>query len=168
MDNDLPVRVSGIQIVTDYRAVYLAILEEEARKSVELEPGVIGILPLLYPDGPSQLRIGERYRNRAACEAHIGAPHCQHYETATRDMTASRACRAAMERLAGLMKAAGTTFDVAFEPAAGTIDDTTDAAYREQYEGSPCLRPMIGEHGCAATVKVVSRAMGWSSSFFSG
>lgn len=74
--------------------------------------------------------------------------------------TASRWYQAAVKRRAGLIKAAGMTLDVAFEPVSGAIDDAIDDAYKAKYQASPYLRPMISERARAATVKVVPRVTG--------
>lgn len=89
IDNDMLVRISEIEVTPGSRAEYLAILEEEARKSVEVEPGVIGIFPMLRSDDSSQVRIVEVYRNRSAYEAHIASSHFQRYMASTRDMLKS-------------------------------------------------------------------------------
>jgi alkylhydroperoxidase/carboxymuconolactone decarboxylase family protein YurZ/quinol monooxygenase YgiN len=89
VENDMLVRISEMQIMPESSAEYLAILEEEARKSVELEPGVISIFPMLCSDDPSQVRIVEVYRNRSAYEAHIASLHFQRYKTSTKDMVKS-------------------------------------------------------------------------------
>jgi quinol monooxygenase YgiN/alkylhydroperoxidase/carboxymuconolactone decarboxylase family protein YurZ len=89
VDDDVLVRISEIEIAAESRAEYLAILEEEARKSVELEPGVVSIFPMLRSDHPNQVRIVEIYRSRSAYETHIASAHFQHYKTGTIDMVKS-------------------------------------------------------------------------------
>lgn len=69
--------------------------------------------------------------------------------------TASRWYQAAVKQRAGRITAAGSTFDVAFEPVAGAIYDAIDAAYKAKYSTSQYLRPMISERARAATVKIV-------------
>ncbi|ALR06550.1 DUF2255 family protein [Xylella fastidiosa] len=69
--------------------------------------------------------------------------------------TASRWYQAAVKQRAGRITAAGSTFDVAFEPVAGAINDAIDAAYKAKYSTSQYLRPMISERARAATVKIV-------------
>lgn len=83
------VRVSEIQVSPDKRAEYIAILQEEARKSIEVEPGVVCIFPMLRKDNPAQVLIVEIYSDRAAYEAHIASPHFQHYKTSTLEMVES-------------------------------------------------------------------------------
>ncbi|MFT3849542.1 MAG: DUF2255 family protein [Propionivibrio sp.] len=72
--------------------------------------------------------------------------------------TASRWYQAAVKQRAGRISAAGSTFDVAFEPVSGAINDAIDAAYKAKYSTSNYLRPMISERARAATVKVMPRS----------
>ena len=67
----------------------------------------------------------------------------------------SRWYKAAMRQKAGRITAAGMTKEVSFEPIAGGMNDRIDDAYRAKYKGSPYLRPMIGAHARAATVKIM-------------
>jgi hypothetical protein len=71
--------------------------------------------------------------------------------------TDSRWYQAALRQKAGRVIAAGITKEVAFEPVSGSINDSIDDAYRSKYGGSPYLKPMIGAHARAATVKVMPR-----------
>lgn len=69
--------------------------------------------------------------------------------------TASSWYQAAVKQRAGRISAAGSTFEVAFEPVSGVINDAIDAAYKAKYSTSQYLRPMISERARAATVKIV-------------
>jgi len=69
--------------------------------------------------------------------------------------TASRWYQAAVKQRAGRITAAGSTFNVAFEPVSGAINDAIDAAYKAKYSTSQYLRPMISERARGATVKVI-------------
>ncbi|QSX32112.1 carboxymuconolactone decarboxylase family protein [Shewanella avicenniae] len=89
IDNDMLVRISAIEIRPESLDKYLAILNEEAQKSVELEPGVISIFPMYRSDSASSIRIVEIYRNQAAYESHIASPHFKHYKTSTIEMVKS-------------------------------------------------------------------------------
>jgi len=68
----------------------------------------------------------------------------------------SRWYKAAMQKNAGRITAAGLTKDVAFEPV-GAINDEVDDAYRKKYKSSPYLQPMIGARARAATVRIIPR-----------
>lgn len=67
----------------------------------------------------------------------------------------SRWYQATLKQKAGRIIAAGQTFDVTFEPVAGTLNDQIDLAYRAKYSSSNYLAPMISERSRAATVRVV-------------
>ncbi|MBU68621.1 MAG: hypothetical protein CL858_24800 [Cupriavidus sp.] len=73
---------------------------------------------------------------------------------------ASRWYQAAAKQRAGRIQAAGQTFDVAFEPVSGEINEAIDAAYKAKYTKSPYLPPMISERARAATVRITPRAAG--------
>jgi hypothetical protein len=66
--------------------------------------------------------------------------------------------QAAVRQKGGRITAAGITKEVAFEAVHGAINDRIDEAYRAKYQGSPYLKPMIGEKAHAATVKILPRA----------
>ncbi|HKK08698.1 MAG TPA: DUF2255 family protein [Gemmatimonadota bacterium] len=68
--------------------------------------------------------------------------------------------RAAVREGAGRIHAAGMTREVTFETVEGPIGDRIDEAYREKYDGSPYLEPMLGQRARSATVKVVPRPRG--------
>ena len=65
--------------------------------------------------------------------------------------------QAALREGAGRIQAAGETHEVAFEPAEGPIHHHIDGAYREKYQGSPYLDPMVSERARSATVRVAPR-----------
>jgi len=69
----------------------------------------------------------------------------------------SRWYKAAMQRNAGRIKAAGLTKDVSFESVDKSINDQIDDAYRAKYKSSPYLEPMIGARARSTTVKIVPR-----------
>lgn len=66
--------------------------------------------------------------------------------------------QAAMQQQAGRIHAAGKNWEVSFEPVDGEeINNKIDDTYREKYEGSQYLSPMISERARSATVKVMPR-----------
>jgi hypothetical protein len=77
----------------------------------------------------------------------------------------SRWYQAAVRQKAGRIIVAGMTKEVSFEPVDGPvngpvneqINDRIDVAYRAKYRGSPYLKPMIGAHARAATVRIMPR-----------
>lgn len=83
---NMMIRLSEIEIDSNYLKEYTSILQEEARASVQLEAGVIAIYPLYQKENPTQIRILEIYANREAYEAHLKTPHFQKYKTSTLKM----------------------------------------------------------------------------------
>ena len=86
---DMMIRISEIEIDSIYLREYNNILQEEARASVQLEPGVIAIYPMYQKENPEQIRILEIYANRQAYESHLKTPHFQKYKTGTLKMVKS-------------------------------------------------------------------------------
>jgi len=86
---DLMIRISEIGIDSNYLEEYKAILKEESRASVKLEPGVISIYPMYQKEDPTQVRILEIYANREAYASHLKTPHFQKYKTTTLKMVKS-------------------------------------------------------------------------------
>ena len=80
------IRLSEIEIDSNYLKEYNLILQEESRASVQLEPGVIAIYPMYQKQSPTQIRILEIYANREAYESHLKTPHFQKYKTSTLKM----------------------------------------------------------------------------------
>ena len=86
---NMMIRLSEIEIDSNYLKEYKAILQEESRASVRLEIGVIAIYPMYQKESPTQIRILEIYSNRQAYEAHLKTPHFQKYKTSTFKMVKS-------------------------------------------------------------------------------
>jgi quinol monooxygenase YgiN len=86
---NMMIRLSEIEIDSNYLKEYNAILQEESRASVQLEIGVIAIYPMYQKESPTQIRILEIYANRQAYEAHLKTPHFQKYKTSTLKMVKS-------------------------------------------------------------------------------
>jgi quinol monooxygenase YgiN len=83
------VRISEIEIDSNYLNEYKAILKEESEASVRLEPGVISIFPMYQKENLTEVRILEIYASREAYESHLKTPHFQHYKTTTLKMVKS-------------------------------------------------------------------------------
>ncbi|MEH2148688.1 putative quinol monooxygenase [Nostoc sp.] len=86
---EMMVRISEIEIDSNYLNEYKAILKEESEASVRLEPGVISIFPMYQKENPTEVRILEIYASREAYESHLKTPHFQHYKTTTQKMVKS-------------------------------------------------------------------------------
>jgi quinol monooxygenase YgiN len=87
--NNRMIRLSEIEIDSNYLEEYKQILQAESRASVKLEPGVISIFPMYQKENPTQVRILEIYANREAYELHLKTPHFQEYKTTTLKMVRS-------------------------------------------------------------------------------
>jgi len=86
IEEDMMIRISEIEIVPEFLKEYQAILTEEAKISVKIEPGVLAIFPMVQKENPNQIRIIEIYANKAAYQSHLTTPHFQHYKTSTLKM----------------------------------------------------------------------------------
>lgn len=86
---DMMIRISEIEIDSNYLKEYNSILREESRASVQSEPGVIAIYPMYQKAHPTQVRILEIYANREAYEAHLKTAHFLKYKTSTLKMVKS-------------------------------------------------------------------------------
>jgi quinol monooxygenase YgiN len=87
--NNIMIRLSEITIDSNYVEEYKAILQEESRASVKLEPGVVSIFPMFEKENPTEIRILEIYASREAYESHLKTPHFQKYKTSTLKMVKS-------------------------------------------------------------------------------
>jgi quinol monooxygenase YgiN len=87
--NNMMIRISEIEIDSNYLKEYKAILKEESRASVRMEPGVISIYPMYQKENPTQVRILEIYASRKAYELHLKTPHFQTYKITTLKMVRS-------------------------------------------------------------------------------
>lgn len=83
------VRIAEIEVAPEYLEEYLAILSEESKASVALEPGVIVIYPMFQKENPTKIRLLEIYADRDAYEAHLQTPHFKHYKSTTLPMVKS-------------------------------------------------------------------------------
>ncbi len=83
---NMMVRMAEIEVAPEYLEEYLSILKEEAKTSVEVEPGVIVIYPMYQKSHPNQIRLLEIYADKDAYEAHLQTPHFKHYKSATLPM----------------------------------------------------------------------------------
>lgn len=86
---EMMIRISEIEIDSDFLDQYITILKEESEASIRLEPGVISIYPMYQRDTPTEIRILEIYANKEAYESHLQTPHFKHYKTATLGMVKS-------------------------------------------------------------------------------
>src|SRR5688572_9228756 len=88
-EKSMIIRISELELDSNYLQAYKSILKEEAEASVRLEPGVISIFPMYQKRNPTQVRILEIYANQEAYESHLKTPHFQKYKTTTLKMVKS-------------------------------------------------------------------------------
>lgn len=87
--DSLMIRIAEIEIHPNYIDAYTAILKEEARASLQQEPGVISIFPIFQKNHPTEVKILEIYASRKAYESHLRSPHFLKYKASTLAMVAS-------------------------------------------------------------------------------
>jgi quinol monooxygenase YgiN len=86
---DMMVRIAEIEIDPFYLDDYKALLAEQIKASVQLEPGVIFLHGVSLKERPNAVRVFECYANRASYESHIITPHFLRYKSATLHMVTS-------------------------------------------------------------------------------
>jgi len=86
---NLLVRIAEIEVNDGYLEQYLAAAHNVGTKSVETEPGVICIFPMLVKEQPNTIRIVEIYRDSASYQAHLQTPHFLDYKQGTLHMVKS-------------------------------------------------------------------------------
>lgn len=87
--NNMMIRISEIEIDSNYLEQYKGILKEESGESVKSEPGVICIYPMYQKENLAQVRILEIYANTEAYQSHLKTVHFQKYKTTTLKMVKS-------------------------------------------------------------------------------
>ena len=87
--NNMMIRMSEIEIDSNYLEEYKTILKEESAASVRLEPGVISIYPMYEKGNPVQVKILEIYADKEAYELHLKTSHFKIYKTTTLKMVKS-------------------------------------------------------------------------------
>jgi quinol monooxygenase YgiN len=86
---NMMIRIAEFEIHPEYLEDYVAILTEESKASVRLEPGVICIYPMYQKENPTQIRLLEIYTDNEAYQSHLQTPHFKHYKATTIKMVKS-------------------------------------------------------------------------------
>ena len=76
--------------VLDKAEDFLNAMRENARASIEREPGCLRFDVCTSPDDPSQVFLYEIYTDRAAFDAHLAAPHYLEFNELVADWTAEK------------------------------------------------------------------------------
>lgn len=80
---DMLVRISEIEVYSEYLEEYFKFALEVGATSVREESGVIAIYPMIQQRDSCQIRILEIYANQEAYQHHIGTEHFQTYKQGT-------------------------------------------------------------------------------------
>lgn len=80
------VRIAEIEVYPQYLNEYLAYANEVDRLSIEREPGVICLFPMLSAEDSTQIRILEIYASEEAYQSHLKTDHFQQYKQGTLHM----------------------------------------------------------------------------------
>ena len=86
------IRIAELDIDPGQLDRYKALLTEEIKASVDLEPGVLFLYAVSIGGSPEQIRIVEGYADQAAYEAHLQTPHFLKYKMKTAGMVLSLGC----------------------------------------------------------------------------
>ena len=86
---DMIVRISEIEVYPEYLDQYLVFAKDVAETSVEKEPGVIAIFPMMEKRDSCKIRIVEIYASQDAYKRHIQSVHFQKYKQGTLQMVKS-------------------------------------------------------------------------------
>ena len=86
---EMMVRLAEVEIYPEFVDQYKAILKEEAARSVQVEPGVIAIFPMVQKENPTQFKILEIYADTLSYKLHLQTPHFKKYKSSTLQMVKS-------------------------------------------------------------------------------
>ena len=85
-ESDMLIRISEIEVFPEYVTEYLDFAKKVGQESVEKEPGVICIYPMIQKRDSCQIRILEIYRDQDAYRSHLQTPWFQTYKQGTLHM----------------------------------------------------------------------------------
>lgn len=88
-ENTLLVRILEIEIYPEFLEEYHSILNEEVSTSMNIEKGVIAIIPMQEEKTPTAFTLLEIYADQDAYQSHLKTPHFQYYKTTTLNMVKS-------------------------------------------------------------------------------
>lgn len=83
----------GFDIQPARLAEFLPLMRENARASVENEPGCRQFDVCIDPARPASVFLYEVYDDRAAFEVHLASAHFRRFDAAVRDMVANKTVR---------------------------------------------------------------------------
>lgn len=88
-DRDMLIRISEITVSPEHLSEYLEFAKNVGQESVEKEPGVICIFPMIQQRDSCQIRILEIYRDQDSYQSHLQTPWFQTYKQGTLHMVKS-------------------------------------------------------------------------------
>lgn len=86
---DMLIRISEIEVYPQYLDEYLTFAKNVGQESVEKEPGVICIYPMIQQRNPFQIRILEIYKDKDSYQHHLQTPWFRTYKQGTLHMVKS-------------------------------------------------------------------------------
>ena len=85
--------VVTMQIKPEHRATFMEAMLDDARGSVENEPGCLRFDVIQDREDPNRIHLYEVYRDEAAIEAHRQAPHFLKFRETVKDWHAAEPTR---------------------------------------------------------------------------
>src|ERR1700753_322822 len=85
----LYIQIATLQIDPARLADYRAAVTAQAQAAIAREPGVLALNAVADRDNPARITVFEIYRDRAAYESHLQAPHFLDYKAAVEKMVRS-------------------------------------------------------------------------------
>ena len=80
-------------IAQDQMGAFLPLMHHNARTSLTNEPGCLRFDVCTDPDRPDEVFLYEIYKDRAAFDTHLAAPHFQNFDVQTRDMISAKSIK---------------------------------------------------------------------------
>ncbi len=77
--------IATIQIQADHKDAFIEAVVEDARSSVNNEPGCLRFDVIQDANDPNRIWLYEVYRDEAAFQAHLQAPHLLKFRETTQD-----------------------------------------------------------------------------------
>ncbi len=74
-----------LEIKPEHRTVFLEAMLDDAKGSVEREPGCLRFDVLQNQEDPNKIHLYEVYRDKAAFEVHLEAPHYLRWRDAVKE-----------------------------------------------------------------------------------
>jgi quinol monooxygenase YgiN len=83
------VQMAEIEVDPVQLDAYRAAVQEQIDAAIRKEPGVLVLYAVSEKDNPTNVKVFEIYRNRAAYEAHLASDHFKKYKATVEKMVRS-------------------------------------------------------------------------------